>query len=187
MMYAHVRSLTIALAVCVFAACSADDGNSAPSSTTASSSSSASSAVVTDTTGAGQITVQVFFVDQDAFNQARPPYATPVERVVSAQDSPRAALDAIFAGPTKKERADGLRLVASGASGVGDLRIENGTAHVALAGGCSSGGSTLTIAEQIFPTLLQFEGVQSVKIYDPEGRTESPSEPGDSIPECLEP
>jgi hypothetical protein len=45
----------------------------------------------------------------------------------------------------------------------------------------------LSVAESIGATLRQFESVQSVKIYDPQGRTESPDEPGDSIPECLEP
>lgn len=133
-------------------------------------------------------TVQVFFVDQDAFNVGRPPYATPVEReVASGADPARVALDALFEGPTEEERAAGLVLVTSEATGIGDLRIDDGTAHVHLEGGCSSGGSTLTVAEEIVPTMLQFAEVEAVKIYDPDGNTESPDEPGDSIPECLEP
>lgn len=133
-------------------------------------------------------TVQVFFVDEDAFNIGRPPYATPVEREVPAGADPaRAALDALFEGPTEAEGAGGLVLVTSEATGIGELRIDDGTAHVHLEGGCSSGGSTLTVAEQIVPTMLQFTEVRAVKIYDPEGNTQSPDEPGDSIPECLEP
>jgi len=77
--------------------------------------------------------------------------------------------------------------VASGATGFTNLRIVDGTASVQLVGGCASGGSTFTIADEITATLRQFTSVQDVKIYDPSGETESPDAPGDSIPFCLEP
>ena len=173
----------------LFAGCSGDDDTSpttTSTSTTLAATSSTSAPASTSTT-AGGMPVQVFFVDQDAFDEGRPPYVTPVERTVAPSDPARGALDALFAGPSEQERAQGLRLVASQATGISDLRIEDGTAHVTLAGGCSSGGSTLNVGEEIVATLLQFEGVRTVKIYDPQGRTESPDEPGDSIPECLEP
>jgi hypothetical protein len=53
--------------------------------------------------------------------------------------------------------------------------------------GCSSGDSTFTIADQIYPTLEQFASVDFVKIYDSAGHRETPSGSSDSIPACLEP
>lgn len=177
--------LVVVVSAATAAGCSGDDGTpAAPTGTAAAPSTTAAptTAPVGDT-----VTVQVFFVDQNAFNEGRAPFVTPVERDVAATDPPRGALDALFDGPSEDEQARGLRLVPSEATGVSELRIEQGTAHVTLAGGCSSGGSTLTVADEIVATLLQFPDVRAVKIYDPEGRTESPGEPGDSIPECLEP
>jgi hypothetical protein len=60
-------------------------------------------------------------------------------------------------------------------------------ARLRLTGGCSSGGSTASIANEISPTLKQFSTVDFVKIYDPAGRTETPNGLSDSIPFCLEP
>jgi hypothetical protein len=178
--------IVIALATIVLlGAC--DEGTDGTTASTPFDTALPTTAAATTSVPANPTTVQVFFVDQEAFNVGTPPYVTPVERAVDVADPPRGALEALFAGPTQQEAADGLRLVASNASGVAALRIEGGTAHVTLAGGCSSGGSTLTVAESIVATLRQFPAVQSVKIYDPEGRTQSPDEPGDSIPECLEP
>ncbi len=56
-----------------------------------------------------------------------------------------------------------------------------------LVGGCSSGGSTVTVAESIASTLKAFPTVDWVKIYSPGGTTERPTGNSDSIPECLEP
>ena len=131
--------------------------------------------------------VEVFFLDEDAFNVGRPPFAVPVERTVDATAPAAAALDELFAGPTAQERASGLRFVGSDATGFDQLRIEDGTAHVTLVGGCSSGGSTFTVADELAATLRQFTTVDAVKIYDPDGQTAAPDEPGDSIPACLEP
>ena len=153
-------------------------------STSPTSTSSTSS---TTSIGTGGLRVQVFFLDQDAFNIGRAPYAVPVERTVSRRTPERGALDALFEGPTAHERGDGLRFVDSGASGIADLRVTDGTARVRLKGGCSSGGSTFTIADEVAATLRQFEDVVAVKIYDPDGTTERPDAPGDSIPICLEP
>ncbi|MGH3333247.1 MAG: hypothetical protein ACRDPJ_18260, partial [Nocardioidaceae bacterium] len=60
-------------------------------------------------------------------------------------------------------------------------------ARVQLTGGCNSGGSTVTIAGEIMPTLRQFGSVDWVKIYGPAGHTETPNGRSDSIPVCLEP
>jgi len=98
------------------------------------------------------------------------------------------ALQRLFAGPTQAERAQGLRFVSSKATGFTNLRINGaGVARVQLTGGCSSGGSTFTIANEIMRTLKQFLSVHWVKIYDPSGHTERPTGHTDSIPSSLEP
>ncbi|WP_439657916.1 hypothetical protein ACSHWB_36780 [Lentzea sp. HUAS TT2] len=63
----------------------------------------------------------------------------------------------------------------------------DGIARVRLTGGCSSHGSTFSVADEIMPTLKQFSSVRWGKIYDPQGDTERPTGQTDSIPECLEP
>jgi hypothetical protein len=157
----------MAVAVVLASGCSSDDETSPPDE--------------------GTMVVQVFFLDEDAFNIGRPPYVSPVERTVPSTEPARAALDHLFAGPTEDERSGGLHLVTSEATGVSDLRVEDGTAHVHLEGGCSSRGSTFTVADEIAATLRQFPAVDAVKVYDPSGQTARPDSPGDSIPECLEP
>lgn len=171
------------------AGCSGDDDGE-PATSTTTDTTATTSETTTSTSqppGDGETTVQVFFVDEAAFNIGRPPYVAPVERVVDASDPMQAALDELFEGPTPEERVGGLVLVASDATGADLLEITNGTSRVQLVGGCSSGGSTLTVAESIVATLLQFNEIRVVKIYDPEGQTGDPDDPRDSIPECLEP
>jgi hypothetical protein len=162
MMFAAVLLLVLAAAAC------GDDG--AP-----------------EGTPTGPVTVQVYFLNEANFNVGTEPYVTPVEREVDAADAAQGALHALFAGPTAAEQDEGLRFVASEATGFADLEIADGIARVRLTGGCSSGGSTFTVANEIVPTLKQFSEVGFVKILDPDGNTESPEGPGDSIPFCLEP
>jgi hypothetical protein len=110
-----------------------------------------------------------------------------VSRPVIPPAVARGALQRLFAGPTPAEQAARLAFVASRAAGSADLTVKKGIARVRLTGGCSSGGSTFTIANEIMPTLRQFPTVDWVKIYDPSGHTERPTGNVDSIPECLEP
>jgi hypothetical protein len=180
----------IVVAGLVAAGCG-DDDTGAPTTPTDATGTTAE-ATTTDTTGSqppgdGELAVQVFFVDEAAFNVGRPPYVVPVERLVDASDPMQAALDELFEGPTPDEQVGGLVLVASEATGAELLEVVNGTARVQLVGGCSSGGSTLTVAESILATLLQFNEVRVVKIYDLEGQTGDPDGGRDSMPECLEP
>jgi hypothetical protein len=135
-----------------------------------------------------QATRTVRFLDQPRFNAGTPPFTRSVNRRVPAAAPATAVLHHLFAGPTSAERARGLRTVRSGATSFTRLRISDSkVARVQLTGGCSSGGSTFTIANLIQPTLKQFPNVRWVKIYDPQGRTEHPTGRRDSIPECLEP
>src|SRR5450756_2500126 len=133
--------------------------------------------------------VKVYFFDPARFTANVEPYVTPVWRRVETPAVAGGALHAMFHGPieTDTETSSGLQFWNSDAYGFSNLSITNGVARVHLTGGCNSGGSTLSIAGEILPTLKQFSSVQSVKIYDPAGNTGSPNGPGDSIPDCLNP
>ncbi|HET7018362.1 MAG TPA: hypothetical protein VFI65_30870 [Streptosporangiaceae bacterium] len=99
----------------------------------------------------------------------------------------RSALQRLFAGPTLAENTGrGLFFVTSGATGWRDLRISDGVARLQLLGGCQATGSSVTLADEIVPTLKQFPLVRAVKIYDPAGQTEESAGRVDSIPLCLE-
>ncbi|GAA3649933.1 hypothetical protein GCM10022237_07090 [Nocardioides ginsengisoli] len=124
--------------------------------------------------------VEVFFATRDAT-------AAAVTRRVPTPAVARGALTALFAGPVDFDRPRGLVLVDSGAVGFTGLRIRDGIARVRLTGGCASGGSTFTIANEIVPTLKRLPTVDVVKILDPQGHTEEPAGRVDSIPACLEP
>ena len=111
------------------------------------------------------------------------PALRPVIRPATASS----VLQRLFAGPTQAEHARGMQFVTSGTTGFTRLTIRQGVARVYLAGPCASGGSAITVADEIMPTLRQFPSVQSVKIYDSAGNTEQPAGDVDSIPDCLKP
>lgn len=133
------------------------------------------------------VTRSAYLFDEKAFVANREPFFRPVARPVPATRPLVGALDRVFAGPLLGERAHGLRLLRSHATGFAGLRVDHGIARVRLTGGCSSDGSTVTVAGEIIPTLKQFASVDWVKIYGPGGHTEQPTGPSDSIPTCLEP
>ncbi|HZE04669.1 MAG TPA: GerMN domain-containing protein, partial [Solirubrobacteraceae bacterium] len=115
------------------------------------------------------------------------PFVTAVPRPVLPATPATALMDRLFAGPTPREKAAGLVLLSSRATGFAGLSVRDQVARVRLTGGCASGGSTSSIADEIMPTLKQLATVRYVKIYDPAGRTERPTGRSDSIPFCLEP
>ncbi len=129
----------------------------------------------------------VFFLDEDRFVANQRPYFVPRVRPVVVGAPATGVMDRLFAGPLDRERRQGLRLVRSRATGFADLAISDAIARVRLRGGCSSGGSTVTVAGEITRSLRQFDSVDWVKVLDPSGRTADPSGPTDSIPECLNP
>lgn len=136
----------------------------------------------------GDVEITVFFTDEENFAQAIEPYEEAVtRRVESGSDLPEAVLEAFFQGPTPEERSEGLVLVASGFTGISELIVDQGVAHVYLTGECESTGATYTIAQPLRANLRQFEHIEAVKIYDGAGHTEDPEGPGSSIPFCLEP
>jgi hypothetical protein len=129
----------------------------------------------------------VYFVDADNVANGREPFFVPVLRPVRPRTPATGVMDRLFAGPLRSEQAEGLRLVRSRSTSFSGLTISDGIARVRLTGGCNSGGSTITIAGEIMPTLRQFDTVDWVKILDPAGNTEDPDGDTDSIPTCLEP
>ncbi len=133
-------------------------------------------------------TLRTWFLDADRVD-GPPPYVVPVDRIVPTASAAKSLLRRMFAGPTAQEKADGLRFVASEATGFADLRInDRQVARVRLTGGCDGNGSTIaTIATEIMPTLRQLAAVDWVKIEDPQGTTGRPWGQVDSIPACLEP
>lgn len=130
---------------------------------------------------------KVFFFNRDNFLDNVDPFFTPRLRPVRPRTPATGVMDRLFAGPLASEKADGLRLLRSRATGFDDLVIVDGVARVRLTGGCSSGGSTVTVAGEIMPTLRRLAGIDWVKIFDPAGSTENPNGHTDSIPLCLEP
>lgn len=130
---------------------------------------------------------KVWFFQLKRFTDNTPPFFVARSRPVIPLTPATGLLDRLFAGVLPGERADGLRLLRSRATGFAIRSISHGIARVRLTGGCSSGGSTVTIAGEIMPTLRQLAGVEWVKIYSPSGHTERPTGRSDSIPVCLEP
>ncbi len=134
-------------------------------------------------------TITVFFLDTNNFNIGREPYEKAVTRGVTASNPMNAVLQELMNGPTIAEKEAGLEVVKSEAT---DLRLdfvpETGTANVYLIGGCSSHGSTYSIANLIDKNLRQFSEVKYVRIYDPAGETLGSEDiQADSLPECLQP
>ena len=138
-------------------------------------------------TGFPTVNRRVYFVDNDRVVANTAPFVVPRLRPVLRGSPATGVMDQLFAGPTPTELAQGLRLVRSRTTGFTDLSIRGGVARVRLTGPCSSGGSTVSVADEIMPTLRQFAGVRWVKIFDRAGNTGSPRGLRDSIPACLEP
>lgn len=136
--------------------------------------------------GAGATaSVKVFFAYDPNVVQRRPPYTRPVVREIHTADAGIRSLELLFQGPRADEAGKGLGFVSSGASGISDLAVSGGIARVHLTGGCDADGAAVTVADQITATLKQFPPVEAVKVYGPDGTTQAPDGPVDSIPSCL--
>lgn len=131
--------------------------------------------------------VSIWFADRDTF-AGGPPYMVAVQRTVPTHDIQRGVMRRLFAGPTLGEKADGLTLVRSQATGWTDLRVtDSGIARVQLTGGCKLGPAPVSIGKEITRTLKDLPGIGWVKIYGPYGQTSDPDHQTDSLPECLIP
>jgi hypothetical protein len=132
-------------------------------------------------------TLRVFFLNRSNFSVGREPSFTSVWRPVPVSAPAVGLMDRLFAGPTPFETSRSLAFLASRATGFSGPEISGGVARVRLTGGCSSGGSTASIFDEIAPTLRQLATVRYVKVYDPAGHTQRPTGLVDSRPGCLEP
>jgi hypothetical protein len=130
---------------------------------------------------------RVWFFDRDRFVANEEPFFRAVFRPVARRDPAAGVLDRVFAGPLPGERVRGLRLLRSGATGYDGLAVSQQVADLRLTGRCSSGGSTVTIAGEILPTLRDLPQVDRIVLRDAAGHTLDPDGPGDSTPACLEP
>lgn len=139
--------------------------------------------------GAGFATVQrkVWFFHRDRFVDNREPFFVARTRPVRPGTPATGLMDRLYAGPLPGERANGLRLLRSGTTGYDDLTVSGGVADLRLTGRCSSGGSTVSVAGEVLPTLNQLATVDRVVLRDAAGSTLDPDGPGDSTPACLEP
>jgi hypothetical protein len=129
----------------------------------------------------------VYFLDTLAPSD---PFGRAVLRPVSATlGDPEQILTQLFLGPTTDEAANGLRLITSGATGFTNFTYPdvNGVVTVKLTGGCSRGTETYTIADMIIANLKNLSGITAVKVYGPDGTTQTPTGVSDSIPACLAP
>lgn len=132
--------------------------------------------------------VKTWFLNRQRFADNTRPYFRPVWRSVPVPAVANGALHRVYAGPTQAEKARDLRLVRSRTTGFRNLRISRSKiARVQLKGRCDAGGSTVSVAGHIMPTLRQFPTVRWVKIYDRDGTTARPWGRSNSIPECLNP
>ncbi|MDP3450800.1 MAG: GerMN domain-containing protein [Anaerolineaceae bacterium] len=133
-------------------------------------------------------TITVYFTDEAKFNVGTEPYEVAVNRPLPAGVDPvRAVLEAFFAGPTAEESAQGLVLVSSGFTGVGELTIEDGIARIHMEGKCANNGAAYSVANLIHKNLEQFEQISAIKIYDENGDNLDPDSDMSSMPYCLEP
>ena len=130
---------------------------------------------------------KVWFFDRERYLANHEPFFTRVFRPVDRRMPATGVLDRLFAGPLRSEHDRGLRLLRSQATGFADLTVSGGVADLRLTGGCSSGGSTVSIAGEVLPTLLDLAPVSRVVLRDPDGATLDADGPSSSTPECLEP
>lgn len=98
--------------------------------------------------------------------------------------TPQSALDALYNGPLDSE--SGLQFIACQSTSATIQSIEDGVAKVQLNEACGGCG-TQTVADLIEPTLLEFDAISVVQIYDPQGHTQLDDPKKSSRPGCLEP
>jgi hypothetical protein len=134
------------------------------------------------------VTITVYFTYLPNFQVGTEPYEKAVSRTTPITDNlPAAVLTQLFIGPNDAEKAQGLEVFRSGATGFSRLDIADGVARVYLTGDCNSSGGTYTISNLITANLAQFPEIKWIKLYDQNGETETPDGQTGSIPFCLEP
>lgn len=132
-------------------------------------------------------TVSVYFTNTERYAVGTEPYETKVERKVDIKkDDKVAVLEELYRGPTLTERQQHLALTANETTGATlAFNSTTGVANVYLQGKCDSKGASYTIYNLLSVNLKQFKDVKTIRVYDPQGDTLSPT--GNSSPGCLQP
>ena len=133
----------------------------------------------------GVVEGQVYFFRRDCIEDC----VVSVPRTVD-QWTPEVALNLLYEGPTDEEKEYQLLKCKTTGAVIKEIReVPHGfLAVVHLLGDCGGCG-TQSIADLIEPTLLQFDGINIVHLYDPLGRTQMDDDAPflTSRPACLEP
>ena len=98
--------------------------------------------------------------------------------------TPQIALERLYEGPETGEK--GLRFLSCGSTTAKLQSVEAGVAKVQLEGGCQGCG-TLSVYDLIVPTLKSFPEIETVQLYDANGKSQVDDPTMDSRPACLEP
>lgn len=109
--------------------------------------------------GASSSTITVYFLQDEGA-------AVPVPRQVTTREVARAAIEALVAGPTSSESAQGLSTAVPAGTLVLGLRIDAGTAIVDLSREFESGGGSFSVIgrlAQVVYSLTEFSSVDRVQ------------------------
>jgi hypothetical protein len=152
-------ALVLALAFGL-AACGEDgDGSPAPTATVTVTETASPTPSPVDTTDPSAVTtVSLYFLRSETLGVAH--------RALPATEAPAtAAMEALLAGPDKREKAAGLGTAIPEGTILNGVTIEDGTARVDLSGAFASGGGSLSMqarVAQVVYTLTQFRTVRRV-------------------------
>jgi germination protein M len=158
-----MRRLTIVVVgALVVAGCGKSSHSSAPTSTPVSTVQTTSTSAATTSTSAATTSTSTSTTEATTLLRIyflHPGKIGPVARnVLATQAVGSAALEALQAGPTAVERANGFRTALPADQVVSNLRIANGVATIDLADNVSHAGLA-----QIVYTLTQFPSVKAVR------------------------
>lgn len=159
----RVRPPLLASVALVLAACTGGGGTA---STTAPPTSTTSPTTTPTTVPAEATGFGVFFLQDSGGNEARvPPFLVAVHRETTADDVPAAAVEALLAGPTAEEAADGISVDIPAGTVLHGVDVADGTATVDLSGEFESGGGSLAMFSRLATltyTLTGLEGIDEV-------------------------
>ncbi len=175
------RRTALLLAVALPLASCAGGGPSSSTAATPPSTTTTTAAESTTTTPAAT-GFAVFFLQGSGGNDVRiPPFLVAVHRETMDEDVATAAVEALLAGPTAAEEADGISVDVPDGTVVHSVAVADGTATVDLSGDFESGGGslamfsrlatltyTLTGLDGIDEVVLQLDGVP-VDVFSSEG------------------
>lgn len=155
------RPALLLAAALVLASCAS--GGTTSTTTTSSTSTTAAESTTTSPAAAG---FAVYFLQDSGGNDVRiPPFLVAVHRETTDEDVATAAVEALLAGPTAAEEADGISVDVPEGTVVHGVAVAGGTATVDLSGDFESGGGSLAMFSRLATltyTLTGLDGVDEV-------------------------